>query len=1415
MAIRPLDDDDDTAVTNATLRSQRMNAAGLNANPELAKRIGANAAVARGLNGGAALALAKGGVGPDSPVMAKVARAAAKNKAKKGLGWHSFGEAVSAVGRTAGDVVEEVGDVAATGAKGITRIGTVALSAPLEEVQGLYRAGYKTIADGGSFGSNLSKAGGSTARLALGDLMDGKKVRLGTGLFAGHKEGELGAEQQRLARRLKVNGQWISVGRSIATVVSEPGTKPYQIMSGLVDGAIAIAGDPAALGLGKLAKLQKAKKAFLAQDAGMLTGRRPMLLEEVTDQWLTGPVGSKVINYGAETTDAAEIWRTFGRKVPVSLVRDISKATSPDEVRDLIKSSVLEGKLRNKPTLEVRRSFDNVRMLQTMPGRAVDPNDADAVVRQMENFMRNAKLPEDTIKARLNSIIERSGEDNRVAMFDEVNATMGDTFVGVKAALDGKTDGAQTVARRLTKMWGNYTDTLAKYYTDDIGNNAPVLGAVLDGNDLPLPTPHLVSEYIGGAIPLPDARAIRRVTSQYGRLMDKPGLDWGVAALDFLSNDVWKPMVLLRGAWTIRVVGEEQIRMASAGLDSVFRHPISAISYIAGSPNSRLGKMLDAIPGVDPRAATGIGQRAFDESVEEFQSALSVRGGGWRDRVTVLGKRPVRRDEPDFAKFWSHELLKLENDPIGRRVLRGLEPGDGVAAPRAGLDGVKDWFWEGTGSKFRKELGSGPRREAILTDRQVADDYIDTVFKRWQVKTADDPELMEFMRSGPLRGEGREASPRLMAKLEELNAAGRAPSTVVGDIEWNMRQSQGAKASAGVDKAVDALFNALMSKPTNTLSRSPAFKQFYWKRVEEMIGQADEAGRAAILADAKAANLSRKQIARLEAKQAAGDLNPDQIDLMAKGFAVDSTKGLLYDLSQRSQFFDITRLLFPFGEAWKEILQTWSRVGFTEGGGKPFRRAQQTIEGARGAGFFYTDPQTGEEMFNYPGSGILNNALIGVPVPFQGRVGGLNLVGSSVLPGLGPIVQIPASKLIPNKPEWDWLQEIVVPFGEPNFKQGVLESQLPGWLQKLRTFNDDPESDRLFANTVTDLMRYLRSTGDYTNSEEDQDRLEADAISKARKLYVIRAGAQFFSPTSPKPVAIAKVPETAAAELRKAHPELFDGDRLFNPALATRTVMADLVLNDFREMSDRDYDTAPFAFMDKYGEGALLFMQPKSRSVVGGLPVSKVGNDWVRTHPDIVKRYPLIYGYFAPQGDPGDFDIAAYNRQLESGEREPLSPHEVLRLASSRVGAMLYDQAKLKAGTTRAGQEWLSTVRTAIAAEYPGFGEKLGLAERAKFPQVLEQLEEAATDEKVLETDAGKGLVLYLAARQKALGQLAAISTKGRPIKGIGSAKAARPIREWLRQVAAAIGEEHPDFAPLFEQSLSREFTADDRAEEL
>ncbi|MCP3857146.1 MAG: hypothetical protein GY698_20840, partial [Actinomycetia bacterium] len=68
------------------------------------------------------------------------------------------------------------------------------------------------------------------------------------------------------------------------------------------------------------------------------------------------------------------------------------------------------------------------------------------------------------------------------------------------------------------------------------------------------------------------------------------------------------------------------------------------------------------------------------------------------------------------------------------------------------------------------------------------------------------------------------------------------------------------------DRGVDWMMSHLMTKPTNFLSRSPSYRQFYWRRVEEIASATDDATRIKLAEAARHANLEDvyKRILRMD-----------------------------------------------------------------------------------------------------------------------------------------------------------------------------------------------------------------------------------------------------------------------------------------------------------------------------------------------------------------------------------------------------------------------------------------------------------------------------------------------------------------------------------------------------------------------
>jgi hypothetical protein len=1290
--------------------------------------------------------------------------------------------------------------------KDASREAFTMLDAPIQELQGQFR-NVVAAARGRDVNwlESQSDWGISLGRSLRGD----PRLDQGNGFFV-NPQSDLAQERLRREReRGTINGQVITIGRWAASQVVEPGSTEYRLLSGMVDAGAQML-DPSAFALKGAGAAGRGYRFVAATDeareaAGALRGVRRMVHGISAETFLDGPQGRRIVDDLAGEANAGRVWRYLNRKVDPRLAAQIADTTDTGEVADLLAGQLgitfrrtgelpwtrgqrWSARMSERvvtPGMSVqRRQTPALRQLvNRMPGERINLNDPQSAMVEMESWLRNARVPEPRIEAYLD---ELARVENRQGVYRLVKdaATIGDGVLAKAGIADAD------VRDEMLRMWDDTHEAVRHYFIDRVGDDVDVWGnVVVDGTEAVAPSPHLLVEHANDFLPLPgDARTIRRMTSKYKHILAKGTLPFErgrtaaesvgelrlpLATLDWLQSSVWKPFTLLRGAWTMRVVGDEQARMAGAGYDNMFTHPLSFISW-------RLGR----------RGGTDLQGDAFSEASEHIQAMTKIRGTwfGSPDRVPhmdFLTYSKAGHRGSDYRRAWGEELAKLHADPVARKI-----------ALSENLNEATEWFVNGPGQKFRKQLTEA---HPDLADDRVARNYIESVNERIGIKTGNNPELVDVVRTGKLNGETvleadgmrhRDLSNGLRDYLDS------APDVVTGR-RYTSDPTKAGRIGAAYDRITDVLFGALMGKRTNNLSRSPTFRQAYWRRVEELIPFTDEATKAQLIKAARDSNLDLKMptrigsrpLRRMERTTAAGEMTAEEVDVVAKGFALDETKRLLYDLSERSQFMDAMRVIFPFGEAWKEMFGRWGQL-IKENPAIP-RRAQQLIEGARGEdfgevmgapegkGFFYEN-QFGDEVFAYPGSEMFTRATIGVPIPLSGRVQGLNMMGS-VMPGLGPVAQLPASAFIPDKPGWQrTARELLMPFGTPSDEGGMEATTqvlnfAPAWMrrgwQALSGEGYSAETDRIYNNTVMDIARYLESTGKYDlSTREGMQELLDDAKEKAPRLYGIRALAQFAAPSAPAPEFLVETDE---------------GIQL-TAALA----------EEFHEMTEADPDGAVEDFLELYGDNVTLVMVPKSRTVVAGLDSTREVGDWVDENQDLIEEFPTTWAFFAPQG--GEFDHAVYINQIKRGERQPLTPEQWLRARNNMLGSTVYRKAQRMAGPnpTDESRMWLNDVRAQLRRNYPGYGDRTGFVEAADTDYLIEELERVARDPRVRETDAGRGLRIYMEARRQAQEEGRNRGLTGRV--SYASAESARDLRDWLRQVANRITVNHPDFDSLW-----------------
>lgn len=1466
-----------------------------------AQNIGALARANPTLSPGVLYSAGRAGIQPGTPEFHALSQGDVKKKASSG-GW-SVGKLVSGAYRGARavgsallpDAVGDTVNAAAPVVKGVSRGAFGLASAIPESIQATFRESAEDGIQAHEWIDWVARLDNHAEQTSMGQIVKQIKERrslkgisAGSGFFIG---GQAAKDQKAevLAQGRMSDGKGVTIGRYFANKFVEPGTKAYGIVSGLVDASIAVGADPTTFATAPTKGLQArrlftgdASKGFDAtkalEDAGAVEGLRKTVNSDRALEWLTTKAeGQNVVAYLAREKNIARMMKNTNYKLDPELMVQLVN-TEPEDTAKVIallgphlgraakleqkfnidaqgladaglsSGAMMGGRLGTFATGQVQRRIDRARLLGRKPGDMIVKDDKPAAMRMFDDAMRNAKFSDEE---RAPYLMRLAQTDDHAQMLEIVTDFARDTVLKMTAPTRTVTGRVRpglpkSEADKIAQLYKDKVAADRLFWQDQIGRNK-AFGKDKDvvklANGQIAPQPHFAAQMLDSAVPLPNAREIRRAISPYRNLLSNKAVETPLAVVEKITDNIFKPFALLRPAYMVRNALDEQFRPAAVGLNTMFNHPVQYMNWLMHDQAGLAKVLRKATAGKvhGGRGQVDITNAAFDEErqvlrlarvaledatrtgkaddVAEAQrqydyakKALGSRGplqdgasayvrsleggvGNWRNRSVTAkeGYALIQRNEAPYSQALAEALHMIHLDPVGVRVARGnVIPGDAHAGKNTGIDAIKDWHWDGSGQGFRKDLSKTNERMKWLEDRAGADTYVDDTEAFLRDHVGDSQVLREAAATGKINGvdltigDDLKINPAAIAEIDKLKLTDELPAAVGGKTS----ETVPGGVVAGYDRAVEWLYKQLGSRPSDYLARSPIFRQRYYQRIENLIEYAHPQVADKMIENARAADMKDTYLRRLEAKRhrgSEGTMSLREIDEVAKADALDFTKNLVYDLSTRSQFFDAARVLFPFGEAFANTAKTYSRVA-AKNPVVPYRLGQ-VIGGGRdadldgdGKGFFYTDEQTGQEMFNWPMSGLFGEQL-GIS-GFKSPLAGLNLMGGQVLPGFGPVVQIAAASILPSDPDFDGVRKMISPYGDRNIEGGALESFLPAWVSKFRSaelipfLNASPAQARAFGEAQKDVMAYLVSTGEYSvDTEENQRILVAEAKKRTRAVFLLRGMAQSIVPSPPSPAFAAKDK---------------DGRMYTQFKLAER----------LNELQKEDYDSALPKFINEFGVDALMAAMSNTKAAdgVSPVPATKDGIDFLRRNREAFDRHSDVFGLFAPSG--GDFDMTAYQEQIRSGQRVSLTPKELEQKVNGRVATMLYNQAKKQAGDSIDKEEAkrLREYKQELVSRYPGYDPA-----STTSPEVLiDKLKNAVNDPVLGNTPAGKATVLYLQAREQAE-EFAQRKYKA----GFKRSQAAAPIRERMRQYAEQLSSEYDGFGDLFQRSFEREMVDD------
>lgn len=964
--------------------------------------------------------------------------------------------------------------------------------------------------------------------------------------------------------------------------------------------------------------------------------------------------------------------------------------------------------------------------------------------------------------------------------------------------------------------------------------------------------PGLLSELLASPLELPDVQELRRMTSFLGMFTGKQGLQrfikkselrtktlqkFGIdltqkdltkigelrvplRVTEFLMNKVWKNSKKFSLAYGLRNTMEAQARLAFSDKENIFTHPLD---HILVSTHARIPDDIALGEAFNPLGWSDLG-KVHEEAGEGYRTMLGNAYYGSDQAMDMMesqfrvGEFVVRsKDNPvEWAQAGGYELRQLFNDPIASRIANGASVDDVMKWLYSDADDAKkalkqvedvmrngEMFYTSYGIAESIPVNPTPANVRLRVEAQQA--------KRVTAKTGGDPELMNVVATGTIKGEDAflpngQPSKALVEYLVENVEADILPTFYKGRAKVNVSRLKATES--WFDQATKMFFDGLVGRAHNVLDRSPLWRREYSKEVarlapllskeaaEELkqivfervkfyddLAKSKKLPRSFTVQDWVGTGVDSDEFLK-SLDDADGWMTRDEMHVLANGLTLDKIENLLFDASARNSVTDAARIISPFGAAFAEVLKTWVKLTAQNPDkiaklGRKFEilAGSDQPDTLKNKGIIHKDPVTGQYFYSLPMSrqvASLFNKIVGEDTgsqySLQAPVKGLNMA-FNFTPGFSPVVGYPLGKLLYNSPKLRDYAAFFLPYGQPKSPTDPQE-YLPGWLSKIVSgLVGDPKSAGIYGDTLSDVIRTEAATGKWNLSDpEERSAFERDAEAKAKVLSMLRGIGQLLGPASP--VIESKIKTKG-------------GD-----------VYASMLTSEFHKLQSEDYDTAVERFLALYGEEPFVFMAGKTKQVLSGVESSREFAKWELDNADLFDTpFADVAGFFGPKGS--DFDWAAYNYQINTGKKERILPLPTqLEIAEQTLG--LYKYRKIVEAGGPNPNEQVSAIIAAEKAklekQYPGMVSQSSF-DVQRFPKTLKQLRLAVKDPRLKNNETAQALKQYLDLRD--------IYTTFAKSNNIGwSSPKSLGLRADLRFRAQSLIKQTPEFGRLFDRLL-------------
>ena len=852
----------------------------------------------------------------------------------------------------------------------------------------------------------------------------------------------------------------------------------------------------------------------------------------------------------------------------------------------------------------------------------------------------------------------------------------------------------------------------------------------------------------------------------------------------------------------------------------------------------------DSLIGPNSRGAkaTAIGEWVPDKqnmlrsgSMQLPDRTIPAQRGAWvKGLVHELASMA---DNPDYARIAAAQLDPDDLITVGNKTATIAEHvAEGTVHPFTGqklgnnLDAIKLWLFQGGGRKqfegyFENVANLKPEYQNGGWDNYgVASGKVQLMLDDIISKTGGDPILNQIISTKKYddvravvrnmhTGRG-EASKPLRDYLSKTFINQPHAPRMVEFYPENLPTTGGAAGdllSHGLDKLFNFYFEDMYGRTSDAMSRVPVWKAGYWTRMEELAShlQPLEAKKLLVMADKAELTASRLERIQIQAALANGKGTIAGAELLAESYARRFSKDLLFDASKRTLFGKQHWLLHPFFEAFREVTGTWLKLAAKNP--RIIRNTAQFAQTSQEEGWFYTD-DNGRKVFEVPMTGAVARIFAGndstVIKNFTVGVNAVNIAGQ-MRPGIGPVLQVSADVMLPKNADYDWMREMISPFGDPNTESFELQSLwAPKYLKQLfaetqggdgfwtalsKAVIGDTKKDDYFQRSFTRIMQHNANTNEANYQGADgMKRLYADSEAQALRLTTLRGLTAFAGPGAPMTTWM-------------AHTK--------HGVVEVGILADDLYVRETAAVKRGEPRYKGFeGWLNFWGEQVWPYVSSLTTSNVGGQIATEEFERWARKNTGLLKEYPLLGGYLGPRDGIRNFD--AWAAQMDAGRRTLVDPAISTANAQNRLGKELFrsfkEQFTAEDLKTTGAKQSIADKTIEIEKRLPGWGRPGSTVGQfaSKIRDDIKELRLMIADPKASKLPIVQAVATYLTNRDAAI--LTAI--KGNPAitqTNWMTVKSGYELRVYLAtQLAPFVASQTPAFQDLYDQVLSYEFDA-------